>query len=423
MTNEQTNKLKLITKILFWIIVGVALFVIVFSFVYAGIDKTQGTIQVSDQTAIDLKREDELTSEDKSIYENRVLFDVNYYSNNKQNGQELTEFRINYFENNTLTSDAYRSTGFQYIGDYLAMCKDVRVRDGMTVHNMLCAYYDKTMDVNYIGYLGDDNVKIAHCFDNNETFIIKIDNKPYLMEYTAKTKYKILGIFTKIESAPYHNFFQYVVNAVKNNDYKFGDFYLNIPVEDFFTFYAYAEDGKLEEKTADYLNEYVVIKIHYNENGMKQASQSFFNMIYGDATYGMTTKTNTEYWTAMNVYHINASDLSYRYSDIQGGSFAYLSATTQVKFTDLKNYKVVLDLNLNDEYLTKNNINLLGIDISAFEGFEIDTVNISSNSYKEFYILSDAFKNSKLKNLNKTNNIVLHISEDAINSEYIGGSL
>ena len=49
-------------------------------------DYTTGTNYIGDQIPIDLvEKADDLTQEELDIYESRVLFNVNYYSNDKEN--------------------------------------------------------------------------------------------------------------------------------------------------------------------------------------------------------------------------------------------------------------------------------------------------------------------------------------------------
>lgn len=77
-----------------------------------------GTNYIGDQTPTDLVEVADKLSEEKRLeLENRVLFNVNYYSNDKGNGLEIQELRLDYFTDSSLSTNSIRSTGMQYIGD------------------------------------------------------------------------------------------------------------------------------------------------------------------------------------------------------------------------------------------------------------------------------------------------------------------
>ena len=79
---------------------------------------TIGVNNINDQLAVDIKKDDELTDEEKDIFEERWFMEANYYSNDKNNGVQLQELKYNYFTGYGLTESEYRSTGMQFIGDF-----------------------------------------------------------------------------------------------------------------------------------------------------------------------------------------------------------------------------------------------------------------------------------------------------------------
>ena len=82
-------------------------------------DETVGVNNISDQLGIDLiEKKEDLTEEEIDIYEERWFMEANYYSNHNNNGIQLQELNFNYFTNYHLTSNDYRSTGMQFLGDY-----------------------------------------------------------------------------------------------------------------------------------------------------------------------------------------------------------------------------------------------------------------------------------------------------------------
>jgi len=83
-------------------------------------DITTCTNYIGNQIALDIINSSDLTEEQKSQYEERWFMEANYYSNSKNNGITLQELNFNYFTDYTLTSDKYRASGMQYLGESLS---------------------------------------------------------------------------------------------------------------------------------------------------------------------------------------------------------------------------------------------------------------------------------------------------------------
>lgn len=88
-------------------------------------DTTIGVNNVNDQLAVDIKKDDELTDEEKDAYAERWFMEANYYSNDKNNGVQLQELKYNYFTGYGLTESEYRSTGMQFLGDFRTYTREV----------------------------------------------------------------------------------------------------------------------------------------------------------------------------------------------------------------------------------------------------------------------------------------------------------
>ena len=58
-------------------------------------DITIGINNINDQVAVDIIKDEDLTSEELDIYKERWFMEANYYSNDKENGIELQELRYN----------------------------------------------------------------------------------------------------------------------------------------------------------------------------------------------------------------------------------------------------------------------------------------------------------------------------------------
>ena len=73
---------------------------------------------------VDIINSEDLSEEEKDEMQDRYFLEVNYYSNDNNNGIMLQELKINYFTDFNLLSSGYRSSGMQYIGDYQGLPLD-----------------------------------------------------------------------------------------------------------------------------------------------------------------------------------------------------------------------------------------------------------------------------------------------------------
>ena len=60
----------------------------------------------------------------------------------------------------------------------------------------------------------------------------------------------------------------------------------------------------------------------------------------------------------------------------------------------------------------------MGIDYNGFENVEIDTLTIKGQP-QTFYFLDKSLHNSNLQKLEHSANVILDISQSAINNEYV----
>lgn len=450
--------LKKIGKICFILLVAIAL-VVDGLFIYYKFftnSTTIGVNNIDNQLGVDIEKllkSDELTQEEKNKYEERWFLEANYYSNSKQNGIELQELLLNYFTDYSLESSAYRSTGMQYIGNYQG--KMLSTWDGQIERHVLPLeddhygtdensvniannyvdksfnYYDYTLDASWNG-VTDNNGSIATELKRTTEFIIKIDNRAFSIkldkykdEYVGAMR-SFWGLGWKAQNAynryyyTYGSLFESCMQAIKSCNRGYGDYYIVADLSSLFTIKEFDTKTKKfkEDNVTDIIKNYAVLKIHYDENGARNSSQSMFGSINKDSKYDMEKNIyNTEYWQERFVYNLTEKDLLFRQSEQHGGYLATLSAETKNKFDQMKRAKVNISINLNSEYLKSKNINIIGLDYLAFENFEIDTFTITG-SCDNFHILSQSLKNTNLKTLKHSKSIILDIHEGAIDTEF-----
>ncbi len=394
-------------------------------------DVTVGINNISDQLAVDIKKNDELTSEEKDMYAERWFMEANYYSNDKKNGIELQELNYNYFTGFELTQNEYRSSGMQYLGDFVAY-NYTALNENLANNSVLSEfnYYDTTDGISFDGYNGKFG-SVNTTLNRNEQFIIKIDNKPYLIQLTGSydTYKKFLFIKYK-EKTTYYDYgdvFATVFNAIKKSNKGYGDFYIRLDLSQYFTIRGYNEKtGKFDlDNVTDIIKSYAVLKFHYDENGAIKSNQSMFGMIDCNRNYGMEDENiDTTYWQERMLYNLNENSkiagksiFEYRYSDIYNGSFLSLTMDGKKLFSEMARAKINVVIDLESDILKDKKV--VGLDYNAFENIEIDTLTIKG-SKQVFYMLDKSLYNTKLQTLEYSNGITFDMAENSLNNEYKG---
>jgi len=375
-----------------------------------------GTNYIGDQIPVNLaEKADDLSQEEIDYYENRVLFEVNYYSNDKDNGIELQEMKLDYFTDHTLSVASCRSTGMQYIGNFETYTKDMTGKSEREVNDRVVEdfyYYDTT---NMISWSGG---KVATQLNRDEKLIIKIGEQAYRMQLTKKyDRYFYLLFWKIVYNTLYYDYgdvFDDVLTAVKTNSQGYGDYYITLNISDYFTItpYDYESNQWKDKNYADEIFSYAVCKFHYDENGARNSSQSMFGIIECNSKYDIEEQNiDTTYWQERMLYTLSNKDLVLRYSSVYDGYFASLSQTTKTLFKDMPRTKV--NINIDMSYEDKN---IIGIDYNGFENFEIDTLTINGSG--TFSVLDKGLYNTKLQTLKHTNGITFDFATGSINSNY-----
>ncbi|MBR4999176.1 MAG: hypothetical protein IKY10_04770, partial [Clostridia bacterium] len=123
------------------------------------------------------------------------------------------------------------------------------------------------------------------------------------------------------------------------------------------------------------------------------------------------------YWQERMVYTLNEDDFSYRYSEVYQGYFLSLDMDTKKMFDEMPRAKVNVNIDLKSQYLKDKNINIVGLDYNAFEGFEIDTLTIKGDLQK-LYLLEKSLYDTNLQTFIHSKVLEIGIAQNAINNEY-----
>lgn len=463
----MSNALKVIGNccLVFLAIIGAMIALLFCYYHYFIKDTTIGINYIDNQVGLDITEivnSGELTEEEIDELNDRYFLEVNYYSNDKNNGIMLQELKINYFTDFNLLSSGYRSSGMQYIGDYQGLPLDTWDGNselkfqvfgnknryyGTSEESVKIAndyvdksfnYYDFTNGINWNG-ITNNNGSIATELKRTTEFIIKIDDRAFsikLDKYFDKDIGDVRNIFGfgwkvgEKYNRYYYTFgslFQSCMQAVRTNSAGYGDYYITVDLSSLFSIKEYDLESKKfkEDNVTDIIKNYAVLKFHYDENGARNSSQSMFGIIDNNSKYDIEEDiVDTTYWQERMTY--NLSEISkfngkeifdYRYSEVYDGYFVSLNMDIKQLFIDMPRAKVNITFNLNSNYLLDKDINIVGLDYNAFKDFEIDTLTFIGNT-EQIFILDNALYNSKLQTLKYTNGISFVIATDAINSDY-----
>ena len=398
--------LKRITDIGLYCFTAIAVLVITFSVYYTAtnVKYTMGVNNIGDQLGLDIVKSDDLTQTQKNALDERWFMEAKYFDNANKNGIALQELNFNYFQDWTLTSNVYRASGMQYLGDYTHTIK--KYSDEAYINNMLhndFYYYDTTNGISWEGARGNAG-SIGTKLNRNTEMIIKIDNKPYAIRMTGSHSYRtgwwIFGSTTTVYYT-YPMLFDRVFDAIKSNSRGYGEYYITLDLSSFFSISEYDQNtGKYKpDNVTNIIKNYAVLKFTYEPNGARASSQSMFGIIACNSKYDLSPPDyNTDYWQERLVYNLTQNDLHLRHSTAFDGSFVSLGLNTRQLFATMPRAKVNITINL-------DGTDIRGLDYSAFENFEIDTLTITSSTPTDFHLFNNSLKGTRLKNFVASPNI------------------
>ena len=412
-------------------------------------DITIGVNNIGDQVGLDIikdvQAETGMSPEEIAMYEDRWFMNVNYYDNSKNNGFELAELRFDYFTSYRLESVDYRSTGMQYVGNYIGDgvinsggldgkfgshglstifdTKDKTKTAEEYARNYVdpsFSYYDTTNGISWEG------VGLSTQLSRDTQFIVKIDNRAFAVQLTGYFDVKVgetrnlFGLGWKVADKysrhywTYSSVFESAIQAVRTNNLGYGNYYITVDLSKFFTIREYdSATGKYKtDNVTDIIKNYAVLKFHYEDNGAVSSNQSMYRLINGSRklVYGEGVDYNTTYWQERMVYNLNESNLKLRYSETYDGYFVSMPLSMQNMFNNMPRAKVNIVLNLTGK-------NIVGFDYNAFEGFDINSVQLIG-SPQRFYLLEKCLYDTNLQILKRSSGITLDFGTNATNNSY-----
>lgn len=373
---------------------------------------TIGTTYINDQVGLDIVEivnSEDMTDAEISEYDERWFMEANYYSNDAENGIEVQELNFNYFTDYTLTSDVYRASGIQNIGDFDENFSDSLSSISYNYTDSMC-YYDTTDGISYNGN------NLATSLSRDEKYIIKIDNTPYSIQLTGTYSWGF-WIFGQTYNYSYLDVFSDCMDAIQTNSKGYGEYYITVDLSTYFTVYKYSEENNdYDVIDADILKNYTVLKFSYYENGLVSANQSLFGTILGNSSYGVNDSVDTNYWQEKAIFTITNDYLDYRYSSINNGYYVSLNKDFTNQLNEMDRTLFYVEIDISNGY---NDLPILGIDYNGLENIDIYQLSIIGSG--DFTILSKGINNIEYLAVDSGINLIL--STDAIISEYTEVSL
>ena len=371
---------------------------------YIDPDKTVGVNNISDQVALNYESyTGGLTESEIAELEDRMIFEINIYSNENDNGITLMEFQFNYFTTWKLEFTDYRSTGVQtsvnfnpnsYFGYELLLEEacgfDYHYNDNFddySAQNM----YEKTTGVTW------NASKIATGLERDKEYIIKIEDEAYTINLNGTyTKSEPLwGFLWNVENTYNYTFddlYWSLIRAGANTSQGEGTCYIFPDLSDWVTVRKFNDEGVIEDQVyTDIVKNYACVKVTFSKDGAYNSSQSLYGMIDNNPNFDLYgNNLDTDYWASSIIYNLDTSDLDYRYSSSYNGYLVSLNQKLINKFNDMPRTKVDLVIDLDSDFVLSGNYNIVGLDYNAFDNIDLYELSILSDSDLSFVVLDNA---------------------------------
>lgn len=339
--------------------------------------------------------------DDATYSENETFFiEVNYYSNENENGQEVFEVKFNYYtdtripekdEDGNFEAKYMYSTGAQFLGGIQYTYKEDtsiselfsnRADHYYTLKNGY--YYDTEMGgtsftslkgqslINQSSWLFDVNGELCKIWckylDEKNLDDMFIEKTLWINHYLKiDTSYFILSLYNTIQSLDEGE----KIFALNLSDY----FYVNIQNDDG-TFNTQPTDDE------NYL--YANIKVNVNNNGMINANQSLFGIVEEDADWSLYGSNSDEYWQVRTEYNLTLNDFivvsesQKFYLDIKQSCLNYLKPFNYLN--------IIITINLDEVKVASTQVDIQGFTQKLYS-LDIYKIILHSTTEREFEIL------------------------------------
>lgn len=355
----------------------------------------------------------------------KEFIEINYYSNKNNNGLEMLDVKFNYLLDETKTS--LYSQGFQILPsegsatiDLTASYSDpgkseeigetfnwpVRTVYRNLIYNKM--HFENATVINYMSYDDYETPLLSTNPINIDTmFKIEIGDDIYGIKFRGDQVlgddlYYLVGADTKEDAKDTFNLFtrtrlytrhyracnvelliSLLYDAVTALDHAENQSTV-VEFGDMFDYYKYDSNDKTysdtrEIETSKIINDvksYYSVRINTYADGVQKASDSLFNCVDGNANYNTTGNySSSEYFIGRTVKTVTLNDFEL-IEDAELGHY-YLALSDEFKQAYSKYVdRLVLDIQIDTDYLTEIGVTLNGYTADAFGDFEVWRSNI-----------------------------------------------
>ena len=302
--------------------------------------------------------------------------EVNYYSNESNNGEEVFEFKINYYMNPEQPTDLDEikdiyTTGIQWIDGVEFAQQGSNIGWGTTNYLVPAGEYY------YYNMSGDTGFSATNEFSSNDR---------WLMDFSGH-----LGLLVQkgdIEQSKgflwWGSYYRYDINSLMSLVYDSiqglspGDYVLTLDMSEFFDIKAYNEETKQFDLATDSDSNFVYInaRIHISASGMADSSQSIFNMVENNDSWTFEGVSAGNFYDAETVFTLTVND----FNDVEqnGLTWATLKEDAVEYLQSFPSTKIKINLNLTNSYITSNGITVEAVSTLSWNDLDVASVTINA---------------------------------------------
>ena len=302
--------------------------------------------------------------------------EVNYYSNESNNGEEVFEFKINYYMNPEQPTDLDEikdiyTTGIQWIDGVEFAQQGSNIGWGTTNYLVPAGEYY------YYNMSGDTGFSATNEFSSNDR---------WLMDFSGH-----LGLLVQkgdIEQSKgflwWGSYYRYDINSLMSLVYDSiqglspGDYVLTLDMSEFFDIKAYNEETKQFDLATDSDSNFVYInaRIHISASGMADSSQSIFNMVENNDSWTFEGVSAGNFYDAETVFTLTVND--FNYVEQNGLTWATLKEDAVEYLQSFPSTKIKINLNLTNSYITSNGITVEAVSTLSWNDLDVASVTINA---------------------------------------------
>ena len=350
-----------------------------------------------------------------------TFMEINYLSNENNNGLEMLEVKLNGFTDETQNN--FTSVGLQFVAD--TQEDAISFKDNLKQYNLIktekygflngsvrnyynifhvksigdnSSYFEYQSSNDYDYSIGNSinplNInsafKVTVTAEDGTTDMFRLtfrgaepDEDFFLYQYNTEA-----GYFAAYEEYQYHyDYVDYnllaskIYEAVKNSTYASSTYEL-LQFSNFFNYekyngdtYSSIEESETEMVKQEIINNYVV-KVSVSKDGAKMATDSMFNQVQGNASF----KISEDLEDVDFVYGKSIIELTEKDFELVQVIDNYYALKLRTEFVEVfKSYKdtILLDIEIDLDYLNGKGIELYGIlkeeGINIFNVLEMST--------------------------------------------------